>query len=96
MTASAAKRARGGVQSSRPFHGTLVINPLQPGNELAFNYQKPYGMIQFDLYKGLSYKTYWSYYGYNSRAPANSSLLAPVGGEDFNGSTAMFAIRYAF
>ena len=75
---------------------TLVINPLQPGNELAFNYQKPYGMIQLDLYKGLSYKTYWSYYAYNSRVPANNPLLAPVGGEDFNGSTALFAIRYAF
>jgi hypothetical protein len=75
---------------------TLIINPLQPPGTLAFNYQKPYCSVQFDLYKGLSYKTSWNYYGYNGKAPFNIAGLAPIGSEDFNGSTGTFSIRYAF
>ena len=75
---------------------TLVLNPLQPLTALAFNYQKPYAMIQIDLYKGLSYKTTWNYYGYNGKTPTSITGLAPIGSEDFNGSLATFAVRYAF
>ncbi len=75
---------------------TLVLNPLQPLTALAFNYQKPYAMIQIDLYKGLSYKTTWNYYGYNGKAPSAITGLAPIGSQDFNGSLATFAVRYAF
>jgi hypothetical protein len=75
---------------------TLIINPLQPPGSLAFNYQKPYASVQFDLYKGLSYKTAWNYYGYNGKAPFTVAGLAPIGSEDFNGSTATFSFRYAF
>ncbi len=75
---------------------TLIINPLQPPGSLAFNYQKPYASVQFDLYKGLSYKTTLNYYGYNGKAPYNIAGLAPIGSEDFNGSTATFSFRYSF
>ena len=75
---------------------TLVLNPLQPLTALAFNYQKPYAMIQIDLYKGLSYKTTWNYYGYNGKNPTAITGLAPIGSEDFNGSLATFGVRYAF
>ena len=53
---------------------TLFLNPLQPAGTLAFNYQKPFASIQIDIYKGLSYKTTWNYYGYNSKAPINTSV----------------------
>ena len=75
---------------------TLVLNPLQPLTALAFNFQKPYAMIQIDLYKGLSYKTTWNYYGYNGKNPTAITGLAPIGSEDFNGSLATFGVRYAF
>jgi len=83
---------------------TLFLNPLQPGGTLAFTYQKPFTTIQIDIYKGLSYKITWNYYGYNSKTPINTSVpvtigtyaLQPIAGPDFNGSTAMFALRYAF
>jgi hypothetical protein len=90
---------------------TVFLNPLQPAGTLAFNYQKPFASIQIDLYKGLSYKTTWNYYAYNSRAPLNVSVtvpsgsgafanqtyaLQPITAPDFNGSTLMFALRYAF
>ena len=84
--------------------GVLSLNPLQPAGTLAFNYQKPYAMFQFDVYRGLSYKTEWNYYGYNGKAPVNTSVpitggtyaLEPIGSPDFNGSTATFSVRYAF
>ena len=83
---------------------TLFLNPLQPAGTLAFTYQKPFASIQIDLYKGLSYKTAWNYYGYNSKTPINTSVpinggtlaLKPVGSPDFNGSTATFSVLYAF
>ena len=53
---------------------TLFLNPLQPAGTLAFNYQKPFASVQIDIYKGLSYKTTWNYYGYNSKAPINTSV----------------------
>ena len=90
---------------------TVLLHPLQPAGTLAFNYQKPFASIQIDLYKGLSYKTTWNYYGYNSRAPFNPSVtvpsgsgpfagqtlaLEPITAPDFNGSNVMFSIRYAY
>ncbi|MBZ5695679.1 MAG: hypothetical protein LAN36_10005 [Acidobacteriia bacterium] len=88
--------------------GTLFLNPLAPGGTLAFNYHKPFASIQIDVYKGLSWKTAWNYYGYNSKTPINTSVpitnpnsggvyqLEPIPGPDFNGSTATFSVRYAF
>lgn len=83
---------------------TLFLNPLQPAGTLAFNNLKPFASIRIDLYKGLSYRTTWNYYGYNAKTPFNVSVpitggtlaLAPIPGPDFNGSTATFAVRYAF
>jgi hypothetical protein len=54
---------------------TVFLDPLQPGGTLAFNYQKPFTSIQIDLYKGLSYKTTWNYYAYNSRSLITSPGL---------------------
>jgi hypothetical protein len=90
---------------------SVFLNPLQPAGTLAFNYQRPFVAFQFDIVKGLSYKTTWNFYGYNSRAPINPSVtipngsgtfsgqtyaLQPVTEPDFNGSTLLFALRYAF
>ena len=91
---------------------TVLLHPLQPAGTLAFNYQRPFASVQVDIYKGLSYKTTWNYYGYNSKAPVTASIpvtvpitggtapaaytLQPIVAPDFNGSTLMFAMRYAF
>jgi hypothetical protein len=77
---------------------TLVIDPLQVPGSLAFNYQKPYVRAVFDLYKGLSYRMTWNYYGYNGKGQASNVIpgLAPIPIQDFNGSTTEFAFRYAF
>jgi hypothetical protein len=77
---------------------TLGIDALQVPGTLAFNYLKPYVRTVFDLYKGLSYRMTWNYYGYNGRGqPSNAIVgLAPIPIQDFNGSTAEFAFRYSF
>jgi hypothetical protein len=77
---------------------TLAINPLQVPGTLAFNYQKPFATVIFDVYKGLSYRMTWNYYGYNGKGAASNSIpgLAAIPLQDFNGSNAEFAFRYAF
>jgi hypothetical protein len=92
------KRVAASVGYAGTFVGgnTLFLNPLQPAGTLAFNYQKPYAAFTFDLYKGLSYKTAWNYYGYDEKGPSESAPLAAIPLRDFNGSTATFSVRYAF
>jgi hypothetical protein len=77
---------------------TLGIDTLQVPGTLAFNYQKPYVRAVFDLYKGLSYRMTWNYYGYNGRGLGSNESpgLAAIPLQDFNGSTGEFAFRYTF
>ena len=77
---------------------TLAIDPLQVPGTLAFNYQKPYVRATYNLYKGLSYRMTWNYYGYNGRGQASNAIpgLAAIPIQDFNGSNVEFAFRYAF
>jgi hypothetical protein len=77
---------------------TTSIDALQVPDTLAFNYQKPYASAIFDVYKGLSYRMTWNYYGYNGKGLASNSIpgLAAIPITDFNGSNAEFAFRYAF
>jgi len=49
----------------------LFLNPRMLGGTLAFNYQKPFIGLKIDLFKGLSYKTTWNYYGYNLKTPTD-------------------------
>ena len=92
------KRITAGLGYMGTFTGgtTLFLNPRQPGGTLAFNYQKPFASFQIDLYKGLSYKMAWNYYGYNLKTPTALPLLQPIGSQDFNGSNGMFSVRYTF
>ena len=92
------KRVTASLGYSGTFTGgdSLFLNPrILPGT-LAFNYQKPFLALIINLYKGLSYKSTWNYYGYNLKTPLVVPGLQPIGSEDFNGSTATFAARYSF
>jgi hypothetical protein len=77
---------------------TTLIDPLQVPGTLAFNYQTPSVSFLVNLYKGLSYRMSWNYYGYDSRGQKSDAIagLAPIATPDFNGSTTTFAFRYAF
>ena len=75
---------------------TLFLNALQPTGPLDFNYLKPSASLTIDVYRGLSYKTAWNYYGYNDHGVANPIGLAPLPLQDFNGNNITFSVRYLF
>jgi len=75
---------------------TTFLSALSPTGTLDFNYLKPLASLSFDIYKGLSYKTAWNYYGYNDKGIANPVGLASLPSQDFNGSNLTFSFRYAF
>ncbi len=75
---------------------TTFLNPLAPTGTLDFNYLKPSASLALEIYKNLTYKTAWNYYGYNDRGVANPVGLAALPSQDFNGSNITFSFRYAF
>ncbi len=75
--------------------GTTGVIPNPPTGPLAYNFHKPYAGVTFDLYKGLSWKGEWNYYGYNEKESA-LPLVDPTGPRDFRGNIVTLAVRYAF
>jgi hypothetical protein len=74
----------------------VVLNQNTPSGTLNFNYLKPYGSVAVNIYKGLSYKAAWNYYGFNEKGPPDPATLSAIGARDFNGNTATFSLRYSF
>jgi hypothetical protein len=75
---------------------TIFLNPLAPNGTLNYNYLMPYGSVSINVYKGLSYKMAWNYYGFNQRGNTTPFGLATIPLQDFNGNNATFSFRYAF
>lgn len=72
----------------------LILTPNAPPGPLQYNYHKPYAGFALRLYRGLSWKADWNYYGYNEK-----ETLVPVdftGPRDFRGNLVTLAVRYAF
>ncbi len=62
---------------------TTFLNPLDPTGTLDVNYLKPYLSLAIDLFKGITYKTAWNYYGYNDHGIANPIGLAAAAIAEF-------------
>lgn len=75
---------------------TIFLNPLTPSGTLDYNYQRPYASIAIDVYRGLTYKMSWNYYGFNETGTTSPFGLAAIPLQDFNGSNATFSFRYSF
>ncbi len=75
---------------------TIFLNPLTPSGTLDFNYQRPYASLSFDLYRGLSYKMSWNYYGFSEAGTTTPFGLAAIPSQNFNGNNATFSFRYSF
>ena len=73
---------------------TLIIDPNAPPGPLAYNFHKPYAGFIVDLYRGLSWRAQWNYYGYNEKEQLG--LVDPTGPRDFRGNMVTLAVRYAF
>jgi hypothetical protein len=76
--------------------GQVSLNTLAPNGTLDFNYLNPHSLITVDIYKGLSYKMAWNYYGFDTKGPSDPTTLAPLGSRDYNGSTGTYSLRYVF
>jgi hypothetical protein len=75
---------------------TIFLNPLTPSGTLDFNYQRPYVSITIDVYRGLSYKMSWNYFGFTQVGNTSPFGLAAIQSPSFNGSNATFSFRYSF
>jgi hypothetical protein len=75
---------------------TTFLDPLSPTGTLDFDYFTPYASVTFDIYKGVSYRTAWNYYGYQDHGVANPVGLALLPSQNFNGNNITFVLRYAF
>jgi len=90
------------ITTSLGYGGSFVrgsstsLNPLNPSGTLDYNYQLPFGSVNVDIYRGLSYKMGWNYYGFNQEENTTPFGLATIPLQDFNGSNATFSFRYAF
>ena len=75
---------------------TIFLNPLAPSGTLAYNYQTPYAIVIFDVYKGLKYKVSWNYYGFNEAGNSTPFGLAAIPLQNFDGSNGTFSVLYSF
>jgi hypothetical protein len=75
---------------------TTFLNALTPTGPLDFDYMRPTASLAVDIYRGLSYKTAWNYFGYIYEGGANPTGLAPLPAEGFNGNNVTFAMKYVF
>jgi len=74
---------------------TLILNPNAPTGPLAYNFHKPYAGLAVELYKGLSWRAQWNYYGYNEKE-SPLPVVDFTGPRDFRGNMVTLAVRYAF
>ena len=71
---------------------TTILSPTLPTlGPLGINFHKPVAYVDFDLYKGWTWRTAWNYYDYNEK-----SLSAPLPARDFQSNSATLSIRYEF
>ena len=75
---------------------TIFLNPLTPSGTLDFNYQRPYASIAIDVYRNVTYKMSWNYYGFTQAGNTSPFGLATIQSANFDGSNATFSFRYAF
>jgi hypothetical protein len=75
---------------------TTFLNPMTPTGTLDFNYVKPSASLAFEIYKNLTYKTAWNYFGYNDQGVPNPVGLAALPSQNFDGSNITFSFRYGF
>ena len=75
---------------------TIFLNPLTPSGTLDFNYQRPYASIAIAVYRNVTYKMSWNYYGFTQAGNTSPFGLATIQSANFNGSNATFSFLYAF
>jgi hypothetical protein len=75
---------------------STLLSPVAPTGTLDFDYLTPFASLTIDVYKGISYKTAWNYYGYDDRGIANPAGLVPLPSQTFDANNVTISVRYAF
>ncbi len=75
---------------------STLLSPVAPTGTLDFDYLMPFASVTIDVYKGISYKTAWNYYGYSDQGIANPLGLVPLPSQSFFGNNVTISVRYAF
>jgi hypothetical protein len=71
---------------------STILNPTPNTlGPLGLNFHKPAAWVDFELHRGLSWRTAWNYYDYNEKS---SSGFLPA--RDFQSNSATLTLRYAF
>jgi hypothetical protein len=71
-----------------------VLTPNAPPGTLNSNYYKPYGGFDFRIWKGVTWKTYWNYFGYHE--DQSLAIQDQFARRNFRGNMATLSLRYAF
>jgi hypothetical protein len=71
---------------------TTILSPTPNTlGPLGFSFHKPSAWLDFDLAKGLSWRTAWGYYDYNEKSDPG-----PLPARDFQSNSATLSLRYSF
>jgi hypothetical protein len=69
----------------------LILNPNTFPGPLQSKFQKPYGSVAIDIWKGWTAKALWGYYGYHEQFSAGDT----TGARSFRGNLVMLSLRYS-
>ena len=71
---------------------TLILNPNSPPGPLNYNYHRPYGALDVDLSKNVTWRTSWGMYDYNEK----DNPVDYIGHRSFRGNLVNLTLRYSF
>ena len=71
---------------------TLILNPNASPGPLNFNYNRPYGSLDFAVAKGVIARAGWGFYDYDEKDEA----LDPTGPRSFRGNLVNLSLVYSF
>jgi hypothetical protein len=80
-----------GYSATSAVGSTFIIDTLSPTGPLTYRYQLPLAAANFNITKGLAFKSSWNYYDYHEYSDAGPSLP-----RSFRGNVFTLSLRYAF
>lgn len=70
---------------------TFAINSLSPTGPLSYRYHLPFAAVNFNIVKGLAFKSSWNYYDYHEYSDSGPTLP-----RNFRGNMVTLSLRYGF
>ncbi|HXY01206.1 MAG TPA: hypothetical protein VEI54_09820 [Candidatus Limnocylindrales bacterium] len=70
---------------------TFLIDSLSPTGPLTYRYHVPFAAMNFNIAKGLAFKSSWNYYDYHEYSDPGPTLA-----RNFRGNVVTLSLRYGF